>query len=125
MGRIRRDIETDGRQCWTLFDSGARNSYIARRAVGGLDTSSLTNPDSVRLGGGKHVIGEVCNVQARLDGHPFHFQARVLDEIGHDEDGREIDVLFGALAMQEWSIRLDLKNERLDLSHFTTEFLEF
>jgi hypothetical protein len=126
MGRIKRDIEIDGRQCWTLFDSGARNSYIARRAVGNLNNSSLKNPaPPIRLGGGQHTIREICDVEALIDGHPCFFQACVLDEIGHDEDGREIDLLFGALAMQKWSIRLDLKNERLDLSHFTTEFLEF
>lgn len=125
MGRIRRDVETDGGPCWTLFDSGARNSYIARDAVRGMDVSVLTVPTPIQLGGGKRVIGEVCNVQARLDGHPLHFQAGVLDEIGQDESGREIDLLFGAIAMQNWGIGLDLKNEQLDFSHFATEFLEF
>ncbi len=28
MGRIREMIMIDGRQCWTLFDTGARNSYV-------------------------------------------------------------------------------------------------
>jgi len=125
MGRIKRDIDVDGRKCWALFDSGARNSYIARHAVGDLDITTLKNPDSIRLGGGQHTVRELCNVEARIDGHPCHFQAGVLEEIGHDEDGRDIDILFGALAMQQWSIRLDLENECLDLSHFTTEFLEF
>ena len=51
--------------------------------------------------------------------------ARVVDEIGNDEDGRPIDILFGALSMQEWGIRLDLQNENLDWTRYTTDFVEF
>ena len=68
---------------------------------------------------------EVCLLVASVEGHPLEFQASVIDTIGQDEDGREIDVLFGALAMQLWGIRLDLPNERLDFSHFAHDFLEF
>lgn len=125
MGRIRQFLEVNGRPCWTLFDSGARNSYIVRPAVGDAETTSLEQPAPIRLGGGQHTIQEICNVVTQIGGHPCFFQAAVLDEIGKDEDGREIDILFGALAMQQWSIRLDPENECLDLSHFTTEFLEF
>jgi hypothetical protein len=28
MGRIRERIRINGRKCWTLFDSGAQNSYV-------------------------------------------------------------------------------------------------
>ena len=28
MGRIRQMIKIDGRQCWTLFDAGTRNTYV-------------------------------------------------------------------------------------------------
>ena len=125
MGRIREEIDVDGRKCWTLFDSGARNSYITRRAAGELNVLPLSEPTATRLGGSVHQIREACLVQARLDSHALHFQAAVLDDIGQDEDGRDIDILFGALAMQLWGIRLDPQNERLDLSHFTSEFLEF
>ncbi|MFQ5731812.1 MAG: retropepsin-like aspartic protease [Planctomycetaceae bacterium] len=125
MGRIRIELDVDGRKCWTLFDSGARNSYISRSAAEGLNLLDLSDPTSTRLGGGIHEIREACLIQTRLDGHPLHFQAGVIDEIGRDEAGREIDILFGAIAMQLWGIQLDLQNETLDLSHFTTEFLEF
>jgi hypothetical protein len=40
--------------------------------------------------------------------------ARVIDDIGHDKDGKPIDILFGGLSMQEWGIRLDVPKERLD-----------
>ena len=49
----------------------------------------------------------------------------VIDEIGPDEDGRPIEILFGALAMQQWGIRPVPDEEDLDLSHYPKEFLEF
>jgi hypothetical protein len=125
MGRIRIDVEIDGRHCWTLFDSGARNSYITRAAAEGLDRKVLPQPRQSKLGGSTHEVKEVCLLVANVEGHPLEFQASVIDAIGQDEDGREIDVLFGALAMQLWGIRLDLQNERLDFSHFAHDFLEF
>jgi hypothetical protein len=56
----------------------------------------------------------------RVDG-----RAMVIDRIGTDEDGAAIEILFGALAMQQWGIRLVPETEKLDLSHYPSEFLEF
>ena len=125
MGRIRTDLEIDGRQCWTLFDSGARYSYIRRAVAQGLPCLALSKPRHSRLGGAVHEVREACLIPATLEGHELEFQAGVIDEIGQDEDGREIDILFGAIAMQLWGIRLDPQNERLDLTHFADEFVEF
>ncbi len=49
----------------------------------------------------------------------------VLDDIGKDEEGNPIDILFGALAMQQWGIRPVPDQEKLDLSHYSEEFQEF
>ena len=49
----------------------------------------------------------------------------VIDEIGKDEEGTSIDILFGALAMQQWGIRPIPDEEKLDLTHYPEEFLEF
>jgi len=49
----------------------------------------------------------------------------VLDNIGADDDGREIEILFGAIAMQQWGIRPVSDEERLDLTHYPEEFVEF
>jgi len=51
--------------------------------------------------------------------------ARVLEEIGVDEHGKRIEVLIGALTMQEWGIRLNMEEEKLDMSHYPNEFIEF
>jgi hypothetical protein len=49
----------------------------------------------------------------------------VIEEIGRDEDGNPIEILFGALAMQQWGIRPISDEERLDLPHYPEEFVEF
>jgi hypothetical protein len=77
------------------------------------------------LGGERHKISNACLVVGQVEGNWVEFNASVIDEIGKDEDGREIDVIMGAMAMQLWGIKLDLPNEELDLTHFTKDFVEF
>jgi len=64
-------------------------------------------------------------LHARVDGHQISTLALVIDEIGRDEDGKPIEILFGALAMQQWGIRPIPDEERLDLTHYPEEFVEF
>ena len=64
-------------------------------------------------------------LEADIQGHPISTHALVIDKIGTDEQGMPIEVLFGALAMQQWGIRPVLDEERLDFSHYPEEFLEF
>jgi hypothetical protein len=125
MGRARTTSKLNGKQRWTLFDSGSRNTYIAQAAAKGLERKRLRTPATAILGGKTHRINQVCVLMAEIEGHPVHTLARVIDEIGADEDGRPIEILFGALSMQEWGIRLDLPKERLDWTHYTKDFLEF
>ncbi len=125
MGRIRENLKIKGRDCWTLFDSGARNSYVVQRATDGLSVVQLEEPRSFALGGKAHSITASCLVQARVEGHAVEFHANVTDEIGKDEDGKPIEMLFGAIAMQQWGIKLDLPNEKLDLTHLAHDFVEF
>ena len=125
MGRIRAEIDVNGRKCWTLFDSGSRNTYIIRDAAQSLDLKDLRAERSVALGGKVHKINQSCLLFAEVEGHSVETHARVVDDIGTDEDGRPFDVIFGALSMQEWGIRLDLQSEKLDLSRYTTDFVEF
>lgn len=67
--------------------------------------------------------GAVLN--ADIEGHSISTYALVIDEIGKDEDGKPIEILFGALAMQQWGIRPIPDEEKLDLSHYPEEFVEF
>src|SRR5213593_3509659 len=105
MGRVRKTIEVQGRQCWTLFDTGARNSYVNRDVASLLVTTSADVPIRTGLGGAVREAKETAVLKAQVEGHPVLTQAFVLDEIGKDEEGRAIEILFGALAMQQWGIR--------------------
>ena len=125
MGRIRLNVEIEGHDYWTLFDSGARNSYITEAATQGSVVIPLKEPRSFALGGKAHKIDAACFIQARVEGQPVEFQANVVDAIGKDEEGRDIDLIFGALAMQLWGIKLDVPNEKLDLTHLAHDFVEF
>ena len=49
MGRIRQMIAVDGRECWTLFDSGARNTYVIPAVADLLKTFSLKGLDGKTL----------------------------------------------------------------------------
>ena len=125
MGRIRQAIEVRGRQCWTMFDIGARNTYVNRDVATMLVSSPAEHPVRTGLGGAVREAKEQAFLEAKVDGHPISTQAYVLDEIGRDEDGKTIEVLFGALAMQQWGIRPVPDEERLDLTNYPTEFVEF
>jgi len=82
-------------------------------------------PIRTALGGSVKETTRTALLQAEVEGHPISTHAMVVDEIGRDEDGRPIEILFGALAMQQWGIRPIPDEERLDLSHYPEEFVEF
>ena len=125
MGRIRQMIRVDGRDAWTLFDSGARNTYVVPEVAALLATTKLPRPTHTRLGGETKMSTVAAVLVGEIEGKTFHTEAMVIDRIGTDEDGNTVDILFGALAMQQWGIRLVPETETLDLSHYPSEFLEF
>ena len=125
MGRVREMMKVDGRECWTLFDTGARNTYVVPAVADVLLTSEIPHPIRTALGGSVKETTRTALLQAEIEGHLISTHAMVIDEIGNDEDGRRIEILFGALAMQQWGIRPVPDEERLDLSHYPEEFVEF
>ena len=125
MGRIRQMIRVDGRDAWTMFDSGARNTYITPEVASLLSTTKLSKPTYTRLGGETKESTTAAVLVGEIENKPFHTEAMVIDRIGTDEDGKQIEVLFGVLAMQQWGIRLIPETESLDLTHYSNEFLEF
>jgi hypothetical protein len=125
MGRIRQTIKVDGQKCWTLFDIGARNTYVVPSVAQVLITSTTSRVFRTALGGEVKEINTSAILEAEIEGHPIATHALVIDEIGKDENGKPIEILFGALAMQQWGIRPVPDEERLDLSHYPEEFVEF
>jgi len=125
MGRIKQPIKVDGRDCWTLFDTSARNTYVTSTVAKGLKTSVKPRTIRTALGGEIKETNTAAILEAEIEGHPISTHALVIDEIGKDENGTPIEILFGALAMQQWGIRPVPDEERLDLSHYPQEFVEF
>ena len=90
-----------------------------------LATTKLPLPTHSKLGGETKTSTLAAVLVGEIEGKAFHTEAMVIDRIGRDEDGNPIEILFGALAMQQWGIRLIPETEALDLSHYPSEFLEF
>lgn len=118
-------ILVDGRECWTLFDTGARNTYVVPSVAQILKTAPTPGTIRTALGGAVRETNTAALLEARVQGRPISAHALVIDEIGRDEEGTRIEILFGALAMQQWGIRPVPDEERLDLSHYPEEFVEF
>jgi len=118
-------IAVDGRKCWMLFDSGARNTYVIPSVAEVLKTSATPRPIRTALGGTVKEANQAALLEGEIQNYPFSTHALVVDEIGNDEDGNPIEVLSGALAMQQWGIRLNPAEGKLDLSHYPKEFVEF
>jgi hypothetical protein len=125
MGRIREYIHVNGRKCWTLFDSGARNTYVGPEVASLLATAKLAKPFKSAMGRKIRKTSTAALLVASVEGHSISTNAMVVEDIGKDEEARPIEVLFGALAMQQWGIRLVPAEERLDLTHYPKEFVEF
>ena len=125
MARVRANVIIAGCNYWTLFDGGARNTYIVQDLASLLPTFELERPEPVSLGGKVHRVQNICWLTCLVEGLYVHTHARVLEEIGTDEEGKRIEILIGTLAMQEWGIRPIHDEERLDMSHYPKEFIEF
>lgn len=125
MGRVRAEVVVNGRNCWTLFDTGARNTYVVQDLTPVLPTFELERVEPVSLGGKVYKVTKECRLTCLVEGLPVRTLARVLEEIGEDEEGRRIEILLGALTMQEWGIRPIPDEERLDMTHYPREFVEY
>src|SRR5437016_5210925 len=101
MGRVRGYIHINGKRFWTLFDTRARNMYIVPTVASHLDTTKLPKPFRSALGEKTRKMTTGALVKARVEKHDVFTHAMVVDEIGNDEEGKPIEVLFGTLAMQQ------------------------
>jgi hypothetical protein len=85
----------------------------------------MTRPFRTALGGEVKETSTSAILEAEVEGHHIATHALVIENIGRDETGKPIEILFGALAMQQWGIRPVPDEERLDLSNYPDEFVEF
>jgi hypothetical protein len=90
-----------------------------------LITSKIKKPFRSSIGGQVKETTETALLEAEIEGRRISTHAMVIDEIGNDENGTPIEILFGALAMQQWGIKLIPEQEKLDMSNYPEEFVEF
>lgn len=125
MGRIIKEIEVNGKKLIALFDSGSVKSYIRKDAIPEECSCVKIEPFRVGLGGKEREINERCIIPGKLEKLGFDFSAHPTDELA-EEEGKKIDIIVGATAMEEWNIRLILDKKELDLTGLKKrEFTEF
>lgn len=123
--RILKEIEIEGKKANALFDTGSMHTYVSYRLLEGIPIRTISEPYKVALGGRTIEVKQYCSVEGRIEGLVFHTEVIPIDEVGK-VDGKVIDVLIGALTMEEWEIIPNPRDGNLDLSGLKRrEFTEF
>ena len=123
--RILREIEIEGKKANALFDTGSIHTYVSSRLLEGVPIRTISDPYKVALGGRIIEVKKYCSIEGRIEGLVFHTEVIPIDEVGR-VDGKVVDVLIGALTMEEWEIVPNPKDATLDLSGLKRrEFTEF
>jgi hypothetical protein len=123
--RIVKDIEIEGKRARALFDTGSLHTYVSRWLLEGVPIRTLSQPYRVALDGRTIEVKEHCSVEGKIEGLGFHTEVIPINEVGK-VDGSAVDVLIGALTMEEWEIIPNPRDATLDLSGLKRrEFTEF
>jgi hypothetical protein len=123
--RIIKQIEIEGKPATALFDTGSMHSYVASSLLEGIPVRTLAHPYKVALGGRTIEVTQHLSAQGKIEGLEFHTEVIPIDTLGK-ADGKSIDVLIGALTMEEWEIIPNPKDGTLDLAGLKRrEFTEF
>ncbi len=123
MSRIVQEVVIGGKRLRALFDTVSLRSYI--RSDAKPPNIRRARPVTVGIGGKVRKLEERCDVPVGIDGLEFDMTAYLVDELGETEHG-PVDIIVGALTMEEWYIKLDPRSGALDLSGLRKrEFTEF
>ena len=114
MSRIIKTIEIEGEPAVALFDAGVVYTYVRSSFVRDAPRRAMIPPAHVGLAGREIDISELCLVAGKIEGLDFLADTVPLEDISH-AGGYELDVLIGALTMEQWEIQLDPKNNALGL----------
>lgn len=110
MARPLVEVEIDGNKFHAILDTGSWRSYIRVELAKGCPVVSV-QPFQVRLGGKTFSIEEGSVIQGVVKdsqkvGYRFGAILFPVDDLG-EEDGRRIDILFGALTLEDWGTVID------------------
>ncbi len=127
MARVFRKVKLDGTDCEALFDSEIRGTYVTSSLVAKRGLNVIKTKLPLLRSFGKHVkkATEIASLDVVVDERSVPTHAIVIDEIPvADFPGEDVDILFGVLTMLQWGIRLDSKQNCLELSQYTQTFEE-
>lgn len=123
--RILKEIEIEGKKAKALFDTGAVHTWVIKKLLKNVPTKKISKSYRVGLGGKNVEVKEMCLINGKIEGLDFSTSAISVDEIGKI-NGDKIDVLVGALTLEEWEITLNPKEGTLGLDGLKRrEFTEF
>jgi hypothetical protein len=118
VGVIRRELLVRGdkgeRRLSVLFDSGASRSLIRSDVALELSTPRklLIPREFIAADGDKIICSFLCDLIVEIEGKEIGIEAFLIDKL-------PVPLIFGALDMEAYRIKLDLAKRELDLSEFT------
>jgi hypothetical protein len=118
LGIIRQDLLVKGdrkeMRLNVLFDSGASRSLIRSDIARELSTPKelLIQREFTAADGHKVICKYFCDLIVEIEGKRIGIEAFLVDDL-------PVPLVFGALDMEAYMIKLDLTKRRLDLSEFT------
>jgi hypothetical protein len=127
MSRVIKTIEIEGQSVKALFDTGAFNSYLLRKYLGGVPDRMVpvVKPYEVALGGETIKIRERALINGKIEGLDFDTSVVPADSLGK-ANGHDLDAIIGAITMEAWEITVNPKEGTLGLEGLKRrEFTEY
>jgi hypothetical protein len=118
LGIVRQDLLVKGdrkeMRLNVLFDSGASRSLIRSDVARELSTPKelLIQREFTAADGHKVICKYFCDLMVEIEGKRIGIEAFLVDDL-------PVPLVFGALDMEAYMIKLDLAKRKLDLSEFT------
>jgi hypothetical protein len=118
LGVVRQELLVRGdrgsKKLVVLFDSGASRSLIRSDVAVELCTPRklLVPREFIAANGNRVACSYFCELAVEIGGREVGIEAFLVDKL-------PVPIIFGALDMEAYRIKLDLTREALDLSEFT------
>ncbi len=127
MSRVIKTIEIEGQPVKALFDTGAFNSYLLRKYLGGVPDRlvPVAKPYEVALGGETFEVREHALINGKIEGLDFDTSVVPVESLGK-ANGHDLDAIIGASTMMPWEITVNPKDGTLGLEGLKRrEFTEY
>jgi hypothetical protein len=110
MSRPLVEVEIDNKKLTAMIDTGARRSYI-RSELAEKFPVAIVHPFQVKLGGETLNLKEgrfISGIVKDSNGRKYYFSNVLfpVEDLGQ-ENGRKIDIIFGAIILEDWGAIID------------------